>query len=136
MILVPFARVIIIVGVLAAILATPSRAEEKGPGKSKLVYRQIGAGWRLAIDPARQGQTFFLCAPKKTSCPSITRIGWRKPFILFRAGDGPGIIFLNTRSNQFGFAIINVELPRDLQSIVLDRPADAWEKLSPTKRLW
>jgi hypothetical protein len=136
MTLVSLARVITIFGVVAAILATPSRAEEKGPEKSKLVYRQIGAGWRLATDPARQGQTFFLCAPKKKSCPSITRIGWRKPLILFRAGDGPGIIFLNTRSNQFGFAIINVELPKDLQSIVLYRPADAWEKLSPIRSVW
>ena len=135
MILVLWARLIVIVGVVAATVAAPARAEEKGLGKSKLVYRQIGAGWRLATDPARQRQTFFLCAPNKTSCPSITRIGWRKPFILFRAGDGPGIIFLNTRSNQFGFAIINVELPRDLQSIVLYRPADAWEKLSPIRPL-
>jgi hypothetical protein len=69
------ARVIIAVSVLATILATPTRATEKLPVQPKLVYRQIGAGYTLALEPARRDKTFFLCAPDQTFCISTTVIG-------------------------------------------------------------
>ena len=86
MIPVPSARVIIAVSVLATALAMPSRAAEKLPAHPKLVYRQIGGGFTLALEAARRDKTFFLCAPDKTSCISTTAIGWRKPFIITQAG--------------------------------------------------
>jgi hypothetical protein len=78
---VPSARVIIAVSVLATILAMRCRAAEKLPAHPKLVYRQIGGGFTLALEAARRDKTFFLCHSGKTDCTSTKAIGWRKPFI-------------------------------------------------------
>jgi hypothetical protein len=64
----PSAKTIIAVGILAVTLAMPCRAAEKLPAHPKLVYRQIGAGWTLALEAARRDKTFFLCQPGKTDC--------------------------------------------------------------------
>src|SRR2546430_13197310 len=87
LIAVPAARVIIAVSVLATVLAVPSRAAEKLTWHPKLVYRQLGGGYTLALEAARRDKTFFLFAPNKTDCISTKEIGWRNPFIIFRTGD-------------------------------------------------
>lgn len=68
MISVPSARVIIIVSVLATILAMPARAAEKLPAHPQLAYRQIDAGWTLALEAGRRDKTFFLCASGQDFC--------------------------------------------------------------------
>jgi hypothetical protein len=132
MIPVPSARVIIAVSVLATSLALPSRAAEKLPAHPKLVYRQIGAGYTLALEAARRDKTFFLWRPGKTDCISTKEIGWRKPFIIIR--DGSLI--------RRGYSVIDTtgvrhsESPKYLKTVPLYPAAVAWEKLSPTRPLW
>jgi hypothetical protein len=137
MIPVPAARLITIVSVLATTLAMPARAAEKLPAHPKLVYRQIGAGYTLALEAARRDKTFFLCAPDKTSCISTTAIGWRNPFIVTRTGGvAPGFDVYDTSSKKHGHAGNQSALPSYLLNIPLDPAAVAWEKLSPTRALW
>ena len=137
MIPMPSARVIITVSVLATTLAMPSRAAEKLPAHPKLVWRQIGAGYTLALEAARRDKTFFLCAPNKTSCISTTAIGWRKPFIITRAGGvAPGFGVYDTSSKKYGHAVDDSALPSYLKNIPLYPAAIAWQKLSPSRALW
>jgi hypothetical protein len=137
MIPVPSARVIIAVSLLAAALAMPSRAAEKLPAVPKLVYRQIGAGFTLALEAARQKKTFFLCDPDKTVCISMTEIGWKKPFIITRAGGVlPGFDVIDTSAAKDRQAAHHSVLPGYLRNVPLYPPAVAWEKLSPTRALW
>jgi hypothetical protein len=125
------------VSVLAMTLATPCRAAEKLPAHPKLVYRQIGAGYTLALEAARRDKTFFLCLPDKTSCVSTTAIGWRNPFIITRTGGvAPGFDVFDTSSKKYGHAVNQEALPSYLKSIPLYPAAVAWEKLSPTRPLW
>ena len=137
MILVPPARVIITLSVLATSLAMPARAAEKLPAHPKLVYRQIAAGWTLALESNRREKTFFLCDASKTSCISTMEVGWRKPFIIF--GDGNlvrrGYSVVDTSSNRSAGAV-NKSLASSLKTIPMYTPAVAWEKLSPTRALW
>lgn len=137
MIPVPSARVIIAVTVLATALAMPSRAAEKLPAHPKLVYRQIGAGFTLALEAAPRDKTFFLCAPYKTFfCISTTAIGWRKPFIVTRTdGVASGFDVYDT-SKKDGHAVHHSELPSPLKNVPLYPAAVVWEKLSPTKPVW
>jgi hypothetical protein len=137
MIPVPSARVIMAVSVLAMTLATPCRAAEKLPSHPKLVYRQIGAGYTLALETGRRDKTFFLCAPYKTFfCISTVAIGWRKPFIVTRTGSvAPGFDVYDT-SKKDGNAVHHSALPSYLKNIPLYPAAVAWEKLSPTRALW
>ncbi|MEY2495652.1 MAG: hypothetical protein QOJ45_2144 [Verrucomicrobiota bacterium] len=127
-----FARGIIIVSALATILAIPSRAAEKLSWHPKLVHRQIGGGWTLAVEADRRDKTFFLCAPGKTDCISTKEIGWRKPFIIIRGGS------LVTRS----YSVIDTtgvkhsESPNYLKTVPLYPAAATWEKLSASKPLW
>ena len=132
------ARVIIAVSVLATALAMPCRAAEKLPAHPQLVYRQIGAGWTLALEAARRDKTFFLCQPGKTDCISTKAIGWRKPFIIIRDGAvmSPGFGVYDTESKKYLHAVDQSALPSYLKNIPLDPAAVAWEKLSPTKALW
>jgi hypothetical protein len=129
---VPSARVIIAVSVLVTIFAMPSRAAEKLPAHPKSVYRQIGAGWTLALEAARRDKTFFLCRPGKTDCISTREIGWRKPFIIIRNGS---LI-------QRGYSVIDTtgmthsESANYLKTVPRYPAAVAWEKLSPTRPLW
>ncbi len=137
MIPVPSARVIIAVSILATTLALPGRGAEKLPAHPKLVYRQIGAGYTLALEAVRREKTFFLCAADKTSCISTKAIGWRKPFIIIRDGAvfSPGFDVVDT-STKLGKTVHHSELPSDLKSIPLYPSTVAWEKLSPTKPVW
>ena len=75
-----------LVALLATILALPARGAEKLPTHPKLVYRQIGAGFTLALETGRREKAFFFCLPGKTDCVSTSEIGWRKPFIIIRSG--------------------------------------------------
>lgn len=138
MIPVPSARVIIIVSVLATTIAMPCRAAEKLPAQPKLAYRQIGAGWTLALEAARRDKTFFLCQPGKIECISTKAIGWRKPFIIVRDGAvrSPGFDAYDTESKKYLHAVGQSALPSYLRNISLDSAAVAWEKLSPTRPLW
>jgi hypothetical protein len=135
---VPFARVIIIVSLLATALAMPSRAAEKLPAHPQLAYRPIGAGWTLALEAARRDKTFFLCQPGKTDCISTKAIGWRKPFIIIRDGGlmSPGFGVYDTESNKYGHAVNQGALPSYLKNIPLHPAAVAWQKLSPTRPVW
>ena len=131
------ARVIIILSVLAFALALPCRAAEKLPAHPKLVYRQIGAGWKLALETGRKEKTFFLCQPGETNCISTKAIGWRKPFIIIRDGAilSPRFSVFDTESQKY----VNgphEALPSYLKNIPLDPAAVAWQKLSPTRPLW
>ena len=126
-------RLIILLSVLGiAFLTVPSRAAEKLTWHPKLVYRQIGGGYTLALEAARRDKTFFLCAPNKTDCISTKEIGWRKPFIIFRTG---AVLMRN-------FSVIDTtgmkhsESPKYLKTVPLYPVAVAWEKLSPTRALW
>jgi hypothetical protein len=132
------ARVIIAVSVLATALAMPTRAAEKLPAHPKLVYRQIGAGYTLALEAARRDKTFFLCLPGKTDCVSTKAIGWRKPFIIIRDGAvlSAGFGVYDTESKKYGHAVNEEALPSYLKNIPLEPAALAWQKLSPTKPLW
>jgi hypothetical protein len=106
------------------------------PEHPKLVYRQIGAGYMLALEAARRDKTFFLCQPGMTECISTKAIGWRKPFIIIRDGGviSPGSIFCDTESKKFGSAPNESALSSYLKNIPLSPAAAAWEKLSPKKR--
>lgn len=133
----PSAKTIIAVGILAVTLAMPSRAAEKLPAHPKLVYRQIGAGYTLALETERRGKTFFLCLPDKTDCISATAIGWRKPFIITRVGGmAPGLGVWDTALKKYGHAADQSALPSYLKNIPLDPAAVAWQKLSPARPAW
>jgi hypothetical protein len=137
MISVPSAKVIIIVSVLATALTLPCHAAEKLPTHPKLVYRQIGAGWTLALEAGRREKTFFLCQPRETNCISTKAIGWRKPFIIMRAGGVlPGFDVIDTSAAKDRQAAHHSVLPGYLRNVPLYPPAVAWEKLSPTKWVW
>jgi hypothetical protein len=132
MILMSFVKVVIAVSVLATMLAMPSRAAEP-----KLVYRQIGAGYTLALEGGRSDKAFFLCVPDKTFCITATAIGWRKPFIITRVGGvGPGFEYWDTSSKKVGHAPDQSALPSHLKNIPLEPAAVAWQKLSPTRPVW
>jgi|GEM_PF-6189060 len=131
MIPVPSARVILTVSVLAAIFAMPCRAAEKLPAHPKLIYRQIAAEYMLALETERREKTFFVCRPGKTDCISVTAIGWRKPFILYRAGIGGTSVSVCDTTG-----VRHSESPNYLKTVPLYPAAVAWEKLSPTKALW
>ena len=134
---VPSARVIIAAGLLATALALPCRAAEKLPAHPKLVYRQIGGGFTLALEAARREKTFFVCAPDKSICISATAVGWRKPFIVTRAGGAaPGFGVIDTSAEKHRQATNYSVLPGYLRNSPLYPPAVAWEKLSPARRLW
>lgn len=138
MISMPSARAIIAVSLFAATFAMTSRAAEKLPAHPKLVYRQIGGGFTLALEAARREKTFFLCRPGKTDCISTKAIGWRKPFIIIRDGAilSPGFNVFDTSSKKFEQAANQSALPSYLKNIPLDPAAVAWQKLSPTKPVW
>jgi hypothetical protein len=133
----PSAKVIIIVGVLATSIALPSSKAETLRTHPRLVHRQIGAGWTLALEAARTEKTFFVCGPNKTDCVSTKAIGWRKPFIIMQDGNllSPGYNAVSTETQKF----VNGPgsgLPSYLKSVPVYPAAAAWEKLSPTKRQW
>jgi hypothetical protein len=134
---VPSARVIIAVSLLAATIAMPSRAAEKLPAHPKLVYRQIAAGFTLALESNRREKTFFLCDSSKTACISTREVGWRKPFIIVRDGSllGRGYSVVDTSSNRSA-GPVNKSLVSDLRTIPMYPAAVAWEKLSPKKAVW
>ena len=137
MVPVPFVRMIIIVSLLATLLPMPGRGAEKLPAHPKLVYRQIGGGFTLALEAARRDKTFFLCAPDKTFCMSTTAIGWRKPFIISRVGGvAPGFDIIDTSAEKQRQAGHHAALPSYLKNIPLYPAAIAWQKLSPTRALW
>ena len=127
----PSLRGIIIVSALATILAIPSGAEEKFSWHPKLVYRQIGGGWTLALETGRPDKTFFVCQPNKTDCISVTEIGWRKPFILYRAGLGGARISVSDTTG-----VKHSESLKYLNTVPLYPAAVAWEKLSAARALW
>lgn len=131
MIPVPSARLIVAISVLATALTVPCRGAEKLPAHPQLVYRQIGAGWTLALEAARRDKTFFLCQPGKTDCISTKAIGWRKPFILYRAGIGGTSVSVCDTTG-----VRHSESPKYLKTVPRYPAAVAWEKLSPTKALW
>jgi hypothetical protein len=124
-------RLIIAVRVLATILTLPARAAEKLSWHPKLVHRQLGAGYTLALELERRDKTFFVCRPGKTDCISVTAIGWRKPFILYRAGIGGTSVSVCDTTG-----VRHSESPNYLKTVSLYPAAVAWEKLSPTKALW
>jgi hypothetical protein len=132
MIPVPPTRLIIAVSVLAMALAMPSRAAEKLPAHPKLVYRQIGGGYTLALEADRRGKTFFLCGRNKTDCISTKEIGWRKPFIIIRSGDllRRSYTVLDTTGMRHS------ESPKYLKTVPLYPAAVAWQKLNLTRGLW
>jgi hypothetical protein len=132
-----FVRVMMVVSGLAMTVAITSRAAEKLPAHPKLVYRQIAAGWTLALESNRREKTFFLCDPSKTNCISTKEVGWRKPFIIARDGSlvGRGYSIVDTSSSKSAGAV-NKSLASHLKTIPIYPPAVAWEKLSPTKTLW
>jgi hypothetical protein len=138
MIPVPSVRVIIAVSILATTLAIACRAAEKLPTHPQLVYRQIGAGYTLALETGRRDKTFFLCQPGKTGCISTKAIGWRKPFIIIRDGAviSPGFFVYDTEAKKYLHAVDQSALPSYLKNTPLDSAAVAWQKLSPTRPLW
>src|SRR5436190_13197463 len=125
-------RLIILLSVLGVALLSPSRAAEKLTWHPKLVYRQIGGGYTLALEAARRDNTFFLCAPNKTDCISTKEIGWRKPFIIFRTG----AVLMRNFSVIDTTGMKHLESPKYLKTVPLYPVAVAWEKLSPTRALW
>jgi hypothetical protein len=137
MIPVPSAKVIIVVSLLAMTFAMPARAAEKLPAHPKLVYRQIAAGWTLALESNRREKTFFLCDSSKTSCISTKEVGWRKPVILVRNGSliGRGYDVVDTASARSP-GPVNKSLESSLKTIPMYPAAVAWQKLSPAKPLW
>ena len=132
LIAVPSARVIIAVSALATALAVPSPAAEKLPAHPKLVYRQIGGGYTLALEVDRREKTFFLCSPNRTDCISTKEIGWRKPFIIFRTG----AVLMRSFNVIDTTGMKHSESPKYLKTVPLYPVAVAWEKLSPTRALW
>ena len=133
----PFAKAIITIGVLAASIALPSPGAESLPAHPKLVHRQIGGGWTLALEGGRQVKTFFVCAPNRTDCVSTKAVGWRKPFIIVQDGNvfSPGHNAVNTETHKF----VNgpgSRLPSYLKSVPVYPAAVAWERLGATKRQW
>ena len=122
---------------IAMMLALPCRAAEKLPTHPKLVYRQLGAGWTLALETARREKTCFLCAPNKIDCISTREIGWRKPFIIIRDGNliRPGYGVLDT-SSPTSRGPVNKSLASHLKTVPIYPAAVAWKKLSPTRPLW
>lgn len=116
----------------------PCRAVEKLPKHPKLVHRQLGGGWTLALEAGRREKTFFLCRPGETDCISTKAIGWRKPFIIIRDGGvfSPGFNVFDTSSKKFEHAAKHEALPSYLKNIPLYPAAVAWQKLSPTRPLW
>ena len=125
------ALLVIVVGLTASVPV------EQSNWHPKLVYRQIGGGYSLALELNRQPKTFFLCAANKTDCMSVTAIGWRKPFIIIRTGgEAPGFDVLNTSSKKSKHFMTESAFPSYVQGIPLSSTSAAWEKLSPTKPLW
>jgi hypothetical protein len=117
---------------ITMILALPARAaENKLSWYPKLVYRQLGAGWTLALEADRPDKTFFVCRPGKTDCISVTAIGWRKPFILYRAGIGGTRVSVCDTTG-----VRHSESPNYLKTVPLYPAAVAWEKLRPTRAPW
>ena len=118
--------------VLAASVATALPVTENLSWHPKLVYRQIGGGYTLALEQNRLPKTFFVCGPNKTNCISTTEIGWRKPFIIFREGNlvrPSGAVIDTTRRKHTGSA-------QHFNSVRRYPVAVAWDKLSPTRPLW
>jgi hypothetical protein len=126
------AKVIVMISVLAMSQAMGLPLEEKLSWHPKFVYRQIGAGYTLALEKDRQPKTFFVCEPNKTNCVSTQEIGWRKPFIIYRKGDliRPRYASVNTTRMKHS------ESARYLETVPRYPAAVAWEKLSPTRPLW
>ena len=126
-----FKQLTLLAGALVAIFALPARAEEKFSWHPKLVYRQLGGGWTLALETGRPDKTFFVCQPNKTDCISVTAIGWRKPFILYRAGMGGTRVSVSDTTG-----VKHSESPQYLKTVPVYPAAVAWEKLSATRALW
>lgn len=137
MISMPPASVIVAVSLFTTTFAMPCRAAEKLPAHPKLAYRQIAAGWTLALEANRRERTFFLCDSSKTSCISTKEVGWRRPFIIIRDGNlvRPGYSVVDTSSARSEGAV-NKSLASSLKTIPMYPAAVAWEKLSPTRALW
>lgn len=123
---------IIALWTIATILAVPCRAAEKLPTHPKLVYRQIGGGYTLALEMDRRPKTFFLCGANKTDCISTKEIGWRKPFIIIRSG----AVLMRSYSVIDTTGMKHSESANYLKTAPRYPAAVAWEKLSPTKPLW
>jgi hypothetical protein len=131
------ARVMLVVGLLATTLALPSRAADKLTSNPKLTHRQIGGGLTMGLEAARRDKTFFLCGPDKVSCVSATAIGWRKPFIMIRTRGWAPYCVYDTSAEKYIYSFAHESaLPSYLKNIPLEPTAVAWEKLSPTRRLW
>ena len=125
-------KYILAVSMLAMVLGLPVEAAEKLPAHPKLVYRQIGGGYSLALELGRQPQTFFLCGPSETDCISTTQIGWRKPFIIYRSG-----ATLTRNYNVIDTTgMKHRESAKYLETVRRYPAAVAWKTLSPTRRLW
>jgi hypothetical protein len=125
-------RRIIALCTIAMILAIPSRAAEKLTWHPKLMYRQIGGGYMLALEMDRRPKTFFLCAPNKTECISTKEIGWRKPFIIIRSG----AVLMPSYSVIDTTGMKHSESASYLKTVPRYPAAVAWEKLRSTKPLW
>ena len=126
------ARLIIATIGFAIAVVPPSRAAEKLPSHPKLVYRQIGGGYSLALEKDRRPKTFFLCAPNKINCISTKEVGWRKPFIIIRDGsliDRSYDVIDTTGMKHSGSA-------NHLKAVARYPAAVAWEKLNATRALW
>jgi hypothetical protein len=123
---------VVIMSGLAASMGAALPITEKLSWHPKLVYRQIGAGYTLALERNRQPRTFFLCGPNKTNCIQTTEIGWQKPFIIFRNGNlvrPSGSVLDTTGRKHSGSA-------QHFNSVRRYPAAVAWDKLSPTRPLW
>ena len=136
MILVPSAKVIMAVCLLATAFALPCRAE-KLTWYPKLVHRQLAGGWTLALEEGRQPKTFFLCGPTRTDCISTKEVGWRKPFIIARGGSliGRDYNVVDTSSLRSP-GPVNKSLASELKTIPVYPAAAAWKKLSTTRPIW
>jgi hypothetical protein len=126
------ARLIIATVGFATALIPPSRAAEKLPVHPKLVYRQLGGGYTLALEKDRRPTTFFLCAPNKTNCISTKEIGWRKPFIIFRNGD----LLRRSYSAIDTTGMKHSESASYLKTVARYPAVVAWEKLNSARALW
>lgn len=118
--------------IFAASVALALPVEERLSWHPKFVYRQIGAGYTLALEKDRKPKTFFVCAPNKIDCIATNEIGWRKPFIVFRDGNlvrPSGSVIDTTGMKHSESAQRHNAIPRYPAAV-------AWEKLSPTRRLW
>ena len=97
--------------------------------------KEIAQGYRLKRigNPSR----FALLAPYETGGLIIDDIGWRKPFILFRASGSEYWDRINTdRAEHIRISDAQRRSDPDLRSIPIESAASAWNHLKQHKRIW